>query len=118
MNRIFHIAATPDWDRAEARGSYDIDTLSSEGFIHCSTIRQVIEVANRIFHGRRDLVLLCIDRAKVMAEIKDENCEDGDTLYPHIYGELNVDAIVTVHKFLPEQDGSFVLPETIQESES
>ena len=114
MTRIFHIATTADWDRAQAKGFYDADTLALEGFIHCSTIRQIIEVANRIFHNRRDLVLLYIDRAKVTAEIRDENCEDEDTLYPHIYGPLNVDAVVTVHEFLLSPDGSFALPEALQ----
>ena len=53
MTRIFHIAAIPDWDKAQVRGFYDANTLALEGFIHCSTIRQIIEVANRIFHNRR-----------------------------------------------------------------
>ncbi len=115
MSQIFHIATSADWDRAQARGIYDADTLAAEGFIHCSTTRQVIEVANRLFRDRHDLVLLCIDRAKVSAEIRDENCEDEDTLYPHIYGALNMDAVVKAHEFLPNQDGSFDLPEALRE---
>ncbi len=115
MSQIFHIAANADWDRAQARGIYAADTLAAEGFIHCSTIQQVLAVANRLFRNRRDLVLLCIDRCKVTAEIRDENCEGEDTPYPHIYGALSVDAIVKVHEFEPRQDGSFDLPEALRE---
>ncbi len=108
--QIFHIARESAWDEAGKSGVYRGDTLIQAGFIHCSTKDQVIEVANRVFKGQNDLVLLCIDTERVRSEIRFENLEGGLEQYPHIYGPLNLDAVVDVLKFKPESDGHFVYP--------
>lgn len=110
MRTILHIATAAEWEKAKTAGSYTADTLASEGFIHCSNSHQVTTVANTRFWGRDDLVLLCIDRNTVKAEIRDENLEGGENLFPHIYGALNIDSVVEVFSFVPQSDGSFVLP--------
>ena len=110
MSVIFHIATRADWAAAQAAGAYTADSLISEGFIHCSTAEQVIATANRIFRGRRDLVLLSVETSRVAAEIRYENLEGGTQLFPHIYGALTVEAVVAVHDFPPSADGSFALP--------
>ena len=88
-----------------------------EGFIHCSTHEQVIQVANARFRGQSGLVLLFIDADKVAAEIIYENLEGGPQLFPHIYGELNVDAVAQVAEFAPDADGFFTLPIATNETE-
>ena len=113
MSYILHIAVRTAWDKASVVGSYTADTLESEGFIHCSNPHQLISVANFRFCGRSDLVLLCINRLKVYAEIRDENLEGGDSLFPHIYGPLNIDAVVNVFDFTPGSDGCFALPKEL-----
>jgi len=112
MSAILHITRQADWEQAQTQGSYRADTLASQGFIHCSRPEQVIPVANHLFRGQTDLVLLVIDRDKVRAPIRDENLEGGESLYPHIYGSLNLDAVVDVLDFPPRADGSFMLPKT------
>jgi uncharacterized protein (DUF952 family) len=42
---ILHIISKENWDQAQEVGEYRGDTLQTEGFIHCSEIDQVIEVA-------------------------------------------------------------------------
>ena len=81
--------------------------FSVEGFIHCSTPAQVLQVANARFRGRSDLLLLSIDTDRVDAEIRYENLEGGEQLFPHIYGELDRDAVIRVVEFKPQADGSF-----------
>lgn len=110
MSVILHIAKKDDWIEAQASGSYRVGSLATQGFIHCSTPEQVIAVANSVFHGQRDLVLLGIDTAKVAAEIKLECPAGGKEPYPHIYGPLNVDAVTHVIDFIPLPDGTFELP--------
>jgi len=107
---ILHITERKDWTRAQEQGVYTAEALSSEGFIHCSEPQQVIEVANFLFRGRSGLVLLCIDSSRVTAEIRYENLEGGKQLYPHIYGPLNIDAVMNVLSFEPGEHGCFVLP--------
>jgi uncharacterized protein (DUF952 family) len=111
MDIILHIARQDDWEKARRAGSYQAGTLASQGFIHCSTPEQVVPVANALFPGQEDLVLLCIDTRKTGAEIRHENLEGGEELFPHVYGPLDVEAVVRVLKFKPEPDGTFTLPE-------
>lgn len=107
MSIILHITSQTTWEQARSAGEYRGDTLAREGFIHCSTPEQIIAVANRFYRGRQDLALLVIDRARVQAPVRDENLEGGETLFPHIYGPLNLDAVVEVVAFPPDADGGF-----------
>ncbi len=110
MPIIFHIAECGAWDDAQARQRYRPEMFPGEGFIHCSTAGQVLQVANTRFRGRRDLLLLSIDTEKVAAEIRYENLEGGQQLFPHIYGELPTEAVVRVAEFIPDAEGHFKLP--------
>ena len=111
MTIILHITTREQWERAALTDTYHGDTLDTEGFIHCSTPEQVAPVANLLFRGQNGLVLLCIDSEQVRAEICYETPgPDIEEAYPHIYGPLNVDAVVKVLAFEPGADGTFTLP--------
>ena len=46
-----------------------------------------------------------------MAELKYEPGVHGEKdLFPHLYGALNVDAVVETYEFVPGEDGLFVFP--------
>lgn len=70
-----------------------------------STSKQWLEVANRLYRGKPDLLLLEIDEKRLKSQVKYEP-NDGD-IYPHLYGKLNVDAVVNVHPLRALPDGSF-----------
>ncbi|HSW87971.1 MAG TPA: DUF952 domain-containing protein [Candidatus Saccharimonadales bacterium] len=72
MNNILHVATQKDWKKAKEDNIYKVESLSTQGFIHCSKPEQVIKVANFLFKGRIDLVLLSVDPNKVKPEIKYE----------------------------------------------
>jgi uncharacterized protein (DUF952 family) len=109
MNTILHITSTEGWAEAKNLGSYRSNTLESEGFIHCSTLAQVIGSANRFFKDRQDLVILIIEIDRVIPEIRYEGA-DPNNLFPHIYGELNIDAVVGSIDLESDINGSFILP--------
>jgi len=115
---ILHIASQADWEDAERRGSYDGPTLAIEGFIHASRRSQVVEVANRWFRGRQDLVLLVIDEDRLSAEVRPENLEGGEELYPHIYGPVECEAVVEVLSFDPSEVGRFSPPAELLDADS
>jgi uncharacterized protein (DUF952 family) len=107
---ILHLTFRTDWQAALEAGSYQADSLSSEGFIHCSKPEQVERVANAYYHGKDGLVLLVIDPQKVTPEIRWEPGTDKpDELFPHIYGPLDLEAVLQVIDFEPNPDGSFTL---------
>lgn len=110
MATIFHITKSDEWERAKRAGLYRTQSLTSEGFIHCSRGDQVIRTANRLFRGQTGLALLEIDADLVEAEVRYENCEGGQENFPHIYGALNLDSVVRVSAFEPGADGSFAMP--------
>ena len=112
MAIIFHIALRETW-ASRAGGSYSPEMFVVDGFVHCSTEDQVVKVADIRFRGQKGLVLLCIDTDKVTAEIRYENLEGGQELFPHIYGEINTDAVVRVAEFEPGAEGYFALPVTL-----
>ena len=110
MKKILHIITKGEWNANNKE--YRTESLLTQGFIHCSTPNQVVEVANFLFKGRNDLQILVIDASKVKNIIKYEDAGDGE-LYPHIYGALNIDAVISVLDFNADQNGLFVLPKDI-----
>jgi len=111
---ILHIVQRDEWATARAAGFYWPKAFPADGFIHCSTPEQVVQVANLRFRGQSGFVLLVIDTDKVDAEIIYENLEGGQQLFPHIYGQLNCDAVIKVVEFEPDAQGDFALPESIR----
>ena len=106
---IFHITSQAEWETALGAGLYEADSLTTEGFIHCSTADQYIWVANQRFRGRTDLVLLHIDPHRLTSEVRYENLEDGEEerLFPHVYGAIPIGAVLNVTPLRPGADGSF-----------
>ncbi|WP_026732794.1 DUF952 domain-containing protein [Fischerella sp. PCC 9605] len=113
MNTILHITRGEKWKQAQLAGMYRADSLDSEGFIHCSTPKQIIKVANNFFANQKGLVLLFIDSDQVKAEIRYEAAE-VDELFPHIYGALNIDAVFKFVDFNPGKDGFFQMCPELQ----
>jgi len=94
---LYHITDHQNWNAAQDTGAYRADSLESEGFIHCSTQDQVVRVANALYRGQANLLLLVIDPDRVQPEIRYEDSHGSGELFPHIYGPLNLDAVsVTV----------------------
>jgi uncharacterized protein (DUF952 family) len=107
MPIIYHFTTPEAWAEGQAHQKYTTPSLTSEGFIHCSTPAQIVATANRYYNGRRGMQLLAIETKRVKAEIRNENLIGGSELYPHIYGPLNLDAVTAVFAFEPDPDGQF-----------
>ena len=106
-----HITTAKDWQAARDRGRYEVPSLATEGFIHCSTPAQVVATANRFFAGRRDLVLLAIDPSRLGSEVRFENLEGGDEPFPHVYGAIELEAVFAAHPWRPAPSGRFERPD-------
>ena len=111
MALILHVTQRAAWEAARQAGSYPVPPLAPQGFIHCSRPDQVIRVADYIFRGKKDLVLLCIDTILLTATLDPAGLENGEEDFPHIHGQINLDAVVEVRDFPPNEDGTFTLPE-------
>jgi glutathione S-transferase len=94
---IYHLALVSDWEAALTVGEYTVSslgvTLEQEGFLHASRYDQWEGVQQRYYADVTDpLVLLVIDLDLLTSPLVVEPV--GDDSYPHIYGPLNVDAVV------------------------
>jgi uncharacterized protein (DUF952 family) len=122
MTNIYHITTRSALNSARQDGFYRTASLSSEGFIHFSQLHQVMGVANAFYVGQQDLVILIVDPKLLKAELKYESpvhpggASQNATLptaeqkYPHLYGSMNIDAIIGEVDLTPLNDGSFILP--------
>jgi uncharacterized protein (DUF952 family) len=112
---LYHIATTRDWRRAQNEREYTHASLATEGFIHLSTAAQIESVANTFFVGVTDLLLLKLDSERLHHELRFDNAvaPDGSTQpFPHLYGPLNMDAIVQVLRLDRDEDGQFRLADS------
>jgi uncharacterized protein (DUF952 family) len=113
VSTIYHITTAAAWEAAQAAGAYRADSLAREGFIHLSTGAQLLRTASRFYAGQAGLLLLAVDEGRLAAELRYEEGEPGE-LFPHLYGPLNLDAVVGAHPFPPERDGTFRMPEEMK----
>ncbi len=115
MNIILHMTTETDWQRAQAQGSYRAPSLETEGLIHFSMPGQVARIANAQYIGRRDLILLVVDPERLTADLRYEAptgvYRPQGELFPHLYGPLNLDAVIQVIPYPPGDDGLFTIPE-------
>ena len=105
---LFHITTRAAWAEAQAAGAYRAPSLATEGFIHLSDDRQWLAVANRLFRGKPGLVLLSIRRDLLMSEVRYEPA-DGE-IFPHLYGPLDLAAVVDVLELPVGPDGAIGIP--------
>jgi len=107
---LLHICSRDEWFAAQQDGVVAPDSLESVGFVHLSTPEQVHLPANRLFSGRRDLVLLHVAPERLSDPVRYEPGVPGDPesmRFPHLYGPLPVGAVVDVTPYEPGEDGRF-----------
>ena len=115
---ILHLLSREAWAEAQANGQLLAPSVATEGFAHCSTEHQMVDVANKYYRGAHNMVLLNIDLAKLASELKFDPPAhiDGrpalphEPLFPHIYGPINLDAVIEVIDFPSDEHGTFVTP--------
>ncbi len=100
MRVLLHLCAPADW-----RAALDDGALRPDGpFVHLSWPEQVHLPAQRLFPGRRDLVLLVVDPARLVDPVVEEPGVHGDPdgmRFPHLHGPLPVPAVVAVVPYRP-----------------
>ncbi len=110
-DRIYHIIPQADWAAAQAQGNYRPESLASAGFIHCSRPGQVERVANAFYRNQEDLLLLEIACDGLQADVRYEDLLGEGMTFPHIYGPLNLNAVVGVYAMKRDDSGDYILPE-------
>ncbi|TDO99827.1 cupin domain-containing protein [Marinomonas balearica] len=100
---VFHIVLENQASKILQSTTYTAPSLSTDGFVHFCSFHQVGSVVKEFYRDQKNLKLLVIDvsllRSELRYEIPDGNklsYSSTEDLYPHLYGSLNVDAIIDV----------------------
>lgn len=108
---IYKICDAALWSEAERFGAFRgaLPDLH-DGFIHFSTAGQAVETAAKHFEGATDLVLVAVDAGRLGPGLKWEPSRGG-ALFPHLYGELPLNAVLWTKPLPLGADGRHVFPE-------
>ena len=115
--RVLHLAHVDEWGEALRTGWFDRSTrgltLAQVGFIHTSSARQVVRVAESYYADDPEpLLLLVIDVPATEAAGSKLRWEDSEgDLYPHVYGPIPVAAVVAALPVEFDADGRFPVPD-------
>jgi uncharacterized protein (DUF952 family)/ribosomal protein S18 acetylase RimI-like enzyme len=111
---LLHLIEPAAWRAALADGVVRPPSLTEAGFVHLSTAEQVHLPAERLFPGRRDLVLLVVDPRRLPDPVRWEPGTPGDPdgmRFPHLYGPLPTTAVTAVVPYRPPAEP--VLPNPV-----
>jgi len=107
---IYKITPQAPWREAEANGRFTGAPIDvADGYIHFSTAEQVRETAAKHFAGQTDLVLVAVDGAQLGDPLKYE-VSRGGALFPHLYGVLEMSAVLWVRPLPLGADGAHQFP--------
>jgi uncharacterized protein (DUF952 family)/GNAT superfamily N-acetyltransferase len=101
---LLHLITAAEWRAALGTGAVTPPSLAEVGFVHLSAPAQVHLPAERLFPGRRDVVLLVVDPTRLTDPVRLEPGVPGDPAsmrFPHLYGPLPTAAVVGVLPWRP-----------------
>jgi len=110
MSIVYKILPATLWHEAERQGVFRGSPVDlQDGFIHFSSAEQAPETAAKHFAGERDLVLLHVDVSCLGNRLKWEPSRGG-ALFPHLYGALELVAVIRVDPLPLAADGRHQFP--------
>lgn len=101
---IYHVVPLGEWS-AKPDQAYAPASLAEEGFVHCSADEATTLAIVNAFYRRapRPLVALVVDEERLAARCEWEAAVPAPppgvaegTLFPHVFGPINRDAVVRV----------------------
>ena len=103
----YHLVPEPVWSARGGLSEYVPDAYEADGFIHCTNgLDPLIDVGNMFYKSdERAYVVAVIDTTRLTSELR---YDDPERIYPHIYGPLNIDAVIGRLDVTREADGAFV----------
>lgn len=109
---IYKVVDADIWAEAIANGKFSGEEVDlADGYIHFSTANQLAETLEKHFSGRHNLVLVAVHPHR-LENLKWEPSRGGD-LFPHLYGELDVNFAESAVDLPVGKDGKHVLPEEL-----
>ncbi len=109
---IYHMCRKDEWDAAMAAGAYGGSSQDrADGFIHFSRKDQIVESAAKHRTGQDGLLLISVDVDVLGDALKWEESR-GQQLFPHLYSDLPIDAVLKAEDLPLGPDGMHVFPDS------
>ncbi|MER5967355.1 DUF952 domain-containing protein [Streptomyces sp. NPDC002057] len=101
---LLHVVPLTDWSAAPD-APYAPSSLAAEGFVHCSPDEAAaLLIADAHYRDvAGPLLVLVIDEDRLAGEVRWEG--SGGTLFPHVYGPVEREAVTSVLEVLRDGDG-------------
>lgn len=113
---LYKIVSQELWQQARSLGVFKGAPIDlKDGYIHFSTAAQAVETARLHFAGETGLMLVAVDATVFGEALKWEPSRGGD-LFPHLYADLPLDAVLWEAPLALGQDGLHVFPQAFKES--
>ena len=110
---IYKVMSRAALAEAKAHGSFEGSADDRcDGFIHLSSANQLEATLAKHFAGKKDLVLLAVDSGILGERLQWEASRGGD-LFPHLYGPLDLKALVWDEPLELGADGRHRLPSRV-----
>jgi uncharacterized protein (DUF952 family) len=110
-NLVYKIVPRTLWQEASQKGVFEGAPIDvQDGFIHFSTAAQARETARRHFTSVDDLLLVAVEGEALGEALRYEPSRGGD-LFPHLYADLPIDAVLWERPLPLGDDGEHVFPE-------
>jgi uncharacterized protein (DUF952 family) len=98
---------------AKAKGRFEGSAEDlRDGFIHFSSAEQLDGTLAKHYAGQEGLVLLAVDSESLGEHLQWEPSREG-SLFPHLYGPLDLAAVNSIEELPLEKDGRDRLPAEI-----
>jgi uncharacterized protein (DUF952 family) len=110
--KIYHLIEEKSWLEQHMQKSYRSESLTKEGFIHCCFGSQILEIANQ-FYLNKGVIVLELQTEALDSKLIIEKASNSEIEFPHIYGEINKEAVSLVFKLQVQVNGQFELPENL-----
>lgn len=81
----------------------------ADGYIHLSCAGQLPETLDKHFAGKPDLHIVAVDLVALGSAVKWE-VSRGGALFPHIYADLPLEAVVGHGPIEYDREGNLILP--------
>lgn len=108
----YKVLTAPQMAALEADGSFagaPVDV--ADGYIHLSTAKQLTDTVDKHFAAQDDLHVAAVDLEALGDQVRWEEARGGQ-LFPHLYGELPLVAVVAYSPLERDEDGQVRLPVT------
>jgi uncharacterized protein (DUF952 family) len=110
---LYKVLRVVEWQAAEQAGRFaGSPDDRRDGFIHLSTAEQVRATVAKHFVSEDYLVLAAVDPDALGERLRWE-VSRGGTLFPHLYGELPLTAVIGLASVQRDAENEPIFPEEI-----